>query len=93
MTPFLDSIDQYACQPELIACLRAGYGSKRPEMTPVEPVYRLMSPEELREEARRAARRISILIDAREYDVAREQLDLAKRLSLRAVQLEQGAAA
>lgn len=93
MTPFLVDSDAYHAQPELMACLRAGYGSKRPEMTPVEPVYRLMSPEELREEARRAARRISVLIDAREYDVAREQLDLAKRLSLRAVQLEQEQAA
>lgn len=32
MTPFLVETDQFFAQPELMACLRAGYGSKRPEM-------------------------------------------------------------
>lgn len=48
-----------------------------------------MSPGELRDEAVRIARRIRILLDAREYNVAKEQLELARSLCLRAVELEQ----
>lgn len=55
--------------------------------------FRTMNPQELRDEAERVARRIRILIDAREYDVAKEQLELARSLCLRAVQIEQGEAA
>lgn len=52
-----------------------------------------LSAGEIRMRSAAAARRVNTCLDAGEYDAAREQLALSKRLAVLAIKLDQGEAA